>query len=104
MRSGEMLGAEALIRWRHPENGLLMPSAFLPLIENHPLAIELGEWVIEAALSQIERWQAAGLQVPISVNVGAYQLEQPDFGIARPMPADAIPGWLAQWQATQGGT
>jgi diguanylate cyclase (GGDEF)-like protein len=79
MRSGEILGAEALIRWQHPEKGLLSPAAFLPVIENHHLAIEVGEWVIDAALSQIERWHELGLDISVSVNVGALQLQQLDF-------------------------
>ena len=79
MRTGETVGAEALIRWQHPEHGLLPPAVFLPLIEDHPLAIELGEWVIESALAQIESWQSAGLHIPVSVNVHALQLQQPDF-------------------------
>jgi diguanylate cyclase (GGDEF)-like protein len=79
MRSGAVMGAEALIRWRHPERGLLSPAAFLPLIEEHQLAVEIGEWVIASALAQMERWQAAGLNIAVSVNVGARQLQQPDF-------------------------
>jgi diguanylate cyclase (GGDEF)-like protein/PAS domain S-box-containing protein len=50
MRTGAVIGAEALIRWQHPERGLLPPGMFLPLIEDHPIAIELGEWVIDTAL------------------------------------------------------
>lgn len=79
MRTGEVLGAEALIRWQHPTRGLLSPASFLPLIENHPLGIDVGEWTIEAALTQIEIWRKAGLHVPISVNIGAEHLLQPDF-------------------------
>ncbi|MBY0464507.1 MAG: bifunctional diguanylate cyclase/phosphodiesterase, partial [Burkholderiales bacterium] len=79
MGNGKVLGAEALIRWRHPERGLLAPAMFLPIIENHPLSIELGEWVIDTALSQIEVWRAQGLSVPVSVNIGALQLQHPDF-------------------------
>ena len=79
MRTGQVIGAEALIRWQHPENGLLAPAVFLPVIEEHALAISVGEWVIHSALAQIERWQNAGLYVPVSVNIGAYQLQQPDF-------------------------
>ena len=63
MRTGKVIGAEALIRWQHPERGLLPPGMFLPVIEDHPLAIELGEWVIETALAQMESWQAAGLDI-----------------------------------------
>ncbi|MCX7111935.1 MAG: PAS domain S-box protein, partial [Proteobacteria bacterium] len=79
LRTGAVVGAEALIRWQHPERGLLPPTAFLPVIENHPLAVELGEWVIDTALAQVERWQADGLDLPVSVNVGARQLQQADF-------------------------
>ena len=79
MRTGEVLGAEALIRWQHPTRGLLSPASFIPIIENHPLGIDVGEWTIEAALTQIEVWRKAGLHVPISVNIGARHLLQPDF-------------------------
>lgn len=79
MRTGLVIGAEALIRWQHPERGLLAPGVFLPLIEDHPLAVDVGEWVIDAALTQLERWQAAGLPLTVSVNVGARQLQQAGF-------------------------
>ncbi|MDP3795330.1 MAG: EAL domain-containing protein, partial [bacterium] len=79
MRTGVVIGAEALIRWQHPEQGLLAPAQFLPVIEDHPLAIEVGEWVIDTALTQVELWRAAGLDLPVSVNVGARQLQQADF-------------------------
>ncbi|MFZ2891118.1 sensor domain-containing protein [Sulfuricurvum sp.] len=79
MHTGELIGAEALIRWQHPEKGLIPPLEFLPIIENHPLAIEVGEWVIKEAISQIERWKIQGLNLPVSVNVGARQLLQGDF-------------------------
>ncbi len=79
MRTGEVLGAEALIRWQHPTRGLLSPASFMPIIENHPLGIDVGKWTIEAALTQIEVWRKAGLHVPISVNIGARHLLQPDF-------------------------
>ena len=79
MCTGVVVGVEALIRWQHPDKGLLPPAAFLPVIENHPLAIAIGEWVIDSALTQIERWQAVGLDLPVSVNVGARQLQQVAF-------------------------
>ncbi len=79
MRSGKVVGVEALIRWQHPERGLLPPGMFLPVIEDHPLAVEVGEWVIDSALSQMDVWRAAGLEMPVSVNVGALQLQQADF-------------------------
>jgi diguanylate cyclase (GGDEF)-like protein/PAS domain S-box-containing protein len=79
MRTGAIIGAEALIRWQHPELGLLAPAKFLPVIEDHPLAVDIGEWVIHRALSQMEVWQADGLEISVSVNIGARQLQQPDF-------------------------
>ena len=79
MRTGVVIGAEALIRWQHPEQGLLAPAVFLPVIEDHPLAVEVGEWVIDTALKQVTTWRAAGLNIPVSVNIGARQLQQPNF-------------------------
>ncbi len=81
MRTGLVTGVEALIRWQHPELGLLNPIEFLPVIENNPMSIELGEWVIDTALTQISQWQKMGLNLPIStsVNIAAVQLQQPDF-------------------------
>lgn len=79
MRTGQVIGAEALIRWQHPERGLLPPALFLPDLEDHPLSIDVGEWVIETALRQYEQWRDAGLDIPISVNLGASQLQRSDF-------------------------
>jgi len=79
MRTGEVIGAEALIRWQHPERGLLAPVAFLPIIENDLLSVDVGEWVIAAALQQMLQWKAQGLEVAVSVNIGARQLQQDDF-------------------------
>ncbi|MCG8124810.1 MAG: EAL domain-containing protein, partial [Candidatus Thiodiazotropha taylori] len=79
MRRGRVIGVEALIRWQHPEEGLLYPDSFLPIISNHPLMLELGDWVIESALQQIVVWRTAGISLPVSVNVDAMQLDQADF-------------------------
>lgn len=79
MRSGVVIGAEALIRWQHPEYGLLPPANFLPLIADDPLSIEIGEWVLDAAMTQIESWKRIGLHLPVSVNIDAMHLEQADF-------------------------
>ena len=79
MRTGEVIGVESLLRWRHPERGLLPPGLFLHVIEDHPLAAEVDEWVIESALAQMEAWQESGFEVPVSVNVSAFELQQPDF-------------------------
>jgi len=79
MRTGEILGAEALIRWQHPQKGLLAPGAFLPFIEGHFIHIELGEWVIDTALQQLSQWQKLHLNVAISVNITAIHLQDPSF-------------------------
>jgi diguanylate cyclase (GGDEF)-like protein/PAS domain S-box-containing protein len=79
MRTGGLVGVEALIRWQHPTRGLLAPGLFLPIIENHALAVDVGEWVIHTALNQVQAWHAQGLDLPVSVNVGARQLQQRDF-------------------------
>ena len=79
MRTGTIIGAEALIRWQHPTKGLLLPAVFLPVIEDHPLAIDIGEWVIDTTLTQLEIWQVKGMAIPVSVNIGALQLQQKDF-------------------------
>jgi diguanylate cyclase (GGDEF)-like protein/PAS domain S-box-containing protein len=79
LRTGSVIGVEALIRWQHPEQGLLAPGKFLPVIEDHPISIDLGEWVISTALAQISTWHAAGLDLPVSVNIGARQLQEQNF-------------------------
>jgi len=77
--SKELAGAEALIRWCHPERGLLAPGEFLPLIENTELDIEIGEWVTTTALQQMHAWHQAGLNLEISINISGYHLESPHF-------------------------
>ncbi len=79
MRSGEVIGVEALIRWLHPQRGLLAPAIFLPVIEDHLRAIEMGEWAINQALTQMEEWLKVGLDIEVSVNIGARQLQQKNF-------------------------
>ena len=81
MKTGSVIGVEALIRWQHPNKGLLNPIEFLPVIENNPMMIELGEWVINTALTQMSQWQAMDLGFPLntSVNICPIQLQQTNF-------------------------
>lgn len=79
MSTGALVGAEALVRWQHPERGLLAPAAFLQTIENHELMQRMGDWGLKTALEQVETWGDAGLTVPISVNVAPHHLQQPGF-------------------------
>lgn len=91
LKTSKVIGVEALIRWQHPERGLLPPADFLSVIEDHPLAVMLGEWVIDTALAQIAEWQQLGIEIPISVNVGARQLQQGDFVQRLAFLLDAYP-------------
>jgi diguanylate cyclase (GGDEF)-like protein len=79
MQTGTVVGAEALIRWQHEERGLLAPGLFLPVIENHAISTAVCDWVIACALAQMSAWQALGLDLPVSVNIGALQLQQDGF-------------------------
>jgi diguanylate cyclase (GGDEF)-like protein/PAS domain S-box-containing protein len=79
MRKGEIIGAEALIRWNHETRGLIMPSEFLYLIEHHPLASRLDAWVMNKALAQLSTWHEKGLMWTISVNLSARTLQSLDF-------------------------
>ena len=79
MRAGRVVGAEALIRWRHPERGLIPPVEFLPLLDGSELEIQVGEWVIETALAQMDVWRTAGLDLPVSVNIAPPHLAQSNF-------------------------
>jgi len=79
MRRGRVIGAEALIRWQHPERGLLSPAYFLPAIENTEADIALGEWVIQEALRQLYSWHIIGFDLTVSVNISAHHLAQKTF-------------------------
>lgn len=79
LRTGEVKGVEALIRWQHPDIGFLSPDGFLPAIEHHPLMVEVGEWVLFEALTQMSMWDSRGIHMNISVNVAAIQLQAPGF-------------------------
>ena len=76
LRSGEIIGSEALLRWRHPERGLVSPADFIPLAEETGLILPIGEWVLRAACAQNQAWQEAGLPaVTVAVNLSARQFK-----------------------------
>jgi diguanylate cyclase (GGDEF)-like protein/PAS domain S-box-containing protein len=77
LRTGLIFGAEALIRWQHPEQGMISPLRFIPLAEESGMIVSIGAWVLETACKQSMAWQAAGLApITISVNVSARQFEE----------------------------
>jgi len=75
----ELVGAEALIRWKHPELGLLLPADFIRQIENTELDIELGEWVIASVLEQMHQWRNEELNIEVSINISGFHLESVGF-------------------------
>jgi len=79
IRTGEVIGLEALIRWHHPERGLLLPADFLPVTESHPLSVEIGEWVLKTALAQMSGWDVSGRDLAVSVNIAAHHLQDANF-------------------------
>lgn len=79
MREGKLTGVEALIRWQHPERGIVPPGEFLPLIEGSELICRLGDWVLNTALGQMAEWDRNGFEIAVSVNIAALHLQQHDF-------------------------
>jgi len=79
LRGNQVVGAEALIRWQHPEFGLLSPAAFIEIAEESPLIIEMGAWVFDEACRQLRQWQDLGHTLKMSINVSARQLASRDM-------------------------
>ena len=94
LRSNRLFGVEALIRWRHPEQGLISPDRFIGLAEESGLIVPIGEWVLRTACAQSVAWRAAGLPpLSMSVNVSARQFEDPRLvgRIADALRASGLP-------------
>ncbi len=91
LESREPLGVEALVRWRHPQRGLLPPGVFIPLAEESGLILPLGRWVLNEACRQAAAWQEEHPGLQVAVNLSAWQLEQPDI-------VDEVAAVLERWQ------
>ena len=77
---GRLIGIEALLRWAHPQQGLIGPDAFIPVAEARRLMLPIGQWVLSSALAQAVNWHAQGLaRVPVAVNLSALQFQAPGF-------------------------
>lgn len=79
LKSGIVFGAEALIRWQNPENGLVLPMDFLPHINGTQLEVEIGNWVLNEAIRQQSEWKSKGCELEVSINVSSYYLLSKDF-------------------------
>ncbi len=79
LRTRQIIGMEALLRWRHPDQGIIPPMSFLPLIEQTELIIDIGEWVMQQALSDMKHWLNKGFKWEVSINIAAKHFHLPDF-------------------------
>ncbi len=79
MRRQCVIGLEALLRWDHPQRGLVSPMQFLPLITNTGLSARVGDWALAQALDHLAQWRRAGLELQVNVNISARHLQEPDF-------------------------
>jgi diguanylate cyclase (GGDEF)-like protein/PAS domain S-box-containing protein len=94
---GHPVGVEALIRWQHPQRGLLAPDEFIALAEQHRLIVPIGAWVLREAARQAQQWHAAGWPLTVAVNLSTLQFQAPDFvaSIQALLAETGLPaGWL----------
>ena len=101
--SGHCVSVEALVRWSHPEWGLIAPSEFMPLAEQSPLAERLTAWALNGAVSQLARWRAAGFDLDISINVSIENLRDADFAshVAQVLATHRIPSRHVELEITE---
>ncbi len=91
LRRGQVVGVEALLRWQHPEHGLLGPNAIFPLIENDDLIIDIGEWVTRSVIRQLADWRVLGMRLPVAINIASRHLQHPRFADRMLALCDAEP-------------
>jgi EAL domain-containing protein (putative c-di-GMP-specific phosphodiesterase class I)/GGDEF domain-containing protein len=103
LASGGCVGAEALLRWRHPELGEVSPGEFMPVIEQTSMARPTTAWVVDAALRQLRAWQDAGIVLTLSVNVSAPNLLEADFAdvVADRLHAHGVPAERLELEITE---
>jgi diguanylate cyclase (GGDEF)-like protein/PAS domain S-box-containing protein len=103
--SGQVAGVEALVRWEHPERGLVLPAEFIPAAEETGLIVPLGEWVLRTACAQNKAWQEEGLPaMRVAVNLSARQFQQRNLMevVARALQETGLAPHLLQFEITEG--
>jgi len=104
LQDGSVVGFEALIRWAHPDLGLLDPDAFIPVAESRRLMLPIGDWVLREALRQAAEWRASGLiAVPVAVNLSSMQFQAQDFVdlVERRLAEAGVPGSALELELTE---
>ncbi|MEO8152909.1 MAG: EAL domain-containing protein [Rhizobacter sp.] len=103
LKTGAVVGAEALIRWNDPVLGEVSPSEFIPVAEESGFIIAIGDWVLAQAVKQAAAWHAGGVEMPVSINVSALQFQQPDFidRVASELKAAGLPPNLLELELTE---
>ncbi|WP_226037551.1 sensor domain-containing protein [Aquibacillus saliphilus] len=79
LKTERIYAVEALVRWKHPELGIISPTEFIPIVEESGLIVSLGKWILNEACKQNKRWQESGIQIKVAVNISAIQFEDRDF-------------------------
>jgi len=103
-RNGDIVGAEALIRWHHPTRGLLQPGAFIPVAEQQRLMLPIGQWVLREAARCARRWNETGLRVaPVAVNLSDMQFQSGQFNemVAQVLREEGVDGRLIELELTE---
>lgn len=100
LASGDIFGMEALVRWNHPELGLISPAEFIPIAEETGVIVPMGNWVMRTACLQNKRWQAMGFRLCVSVNISMQQFQHPEF-VATIQETLAETGLEPEWLALE---
>lgn len=102
--SGRVVGLEALVRWQHPERGVISPAEFIPIAEESGLILPLGQWVLHSACRQARQWLDEGIEFgEIAVNISAHQFRQPEFAqsVAAILAETALPAGRLELEITE---
>ncbi|ABC31308.1 predicted signal transduction protein containing a membrane domain, an EAL and a GGDEF domain [Hahella chejuensis KCTC 2396] len=103
LNSKQVVGCEALLRWRHPERGLVPPDVFIPIAEANETILEIGDWVLHEACAQVNQWRNQGFNIKVAINLSANQLRQKEFAphVLKIIESRQIPTSLIELEVTE---